>query len=75
MPLVSFYSPWKQQKSRGSFIFLGGIEREQWHEMDEGRVMKVLGSLANYHFGRYSELEQSSVNLTIFPCLHDHLYW
>ena len=49
MPLASFYSPWKQQKTRGSFISLGDIEREQWHEMDEGRVMKVLGSLANYH--------------------------
>ena len=33
MPLVSFYSPWKRQKTSSFLIFLGGIERDQWHEM------------------------------------------
>ena len=33
MPLVSFYSPWKQI----TYVFRmlsGGIERDQWHEID-----------------------------------------
>ena len=33
MPLVSFYTPWKHQKTRG-FLFSGGIEREQCHVMN-----------------------------------------
>ena len=32
MPLVSFDTPWKHQKTFG-FLFSGGIERDQWHEM------------------------------------------
>ena len=33
MPLVSFYTPSKHQKTFGFLMFLGGIERGQWHEM------------------------------------------
>ena len=33
MPLVSFYIPWKHQKTFGFLIFSGGIERGHWHEM------------------------------------------
>ena len=33
MPLVSFYIPWKLQKTRGFLMFSGGIEKDQWHEM------------------------------------------
>ena len=33
MPLVSFYSPWKRQKTFGCLIFSGGIKRERWPEM------------------------------------------
>ena len=33
MPLVSFYTFWKHQKTKGFLVFSGGIEREQWHEM------------------------------------------
>ena len=33
MPLFSFYTSWKHQKTRGFLMFSGGIEREQWHEM------------------------------------------
>ena len=32
MPLVSFYTPEKHQKTRGILIFSGGIERDQWYE-------------------------------------------
>ena len=31
MPLVSFYTPWKDQKTRDHRWY---IERDQWHEMD-----------------------------------------
>ena len=34
MPLVSFYTSWKHQKISGFLMFLGGIERDHWHEMD-----------------------------------------
>ena len=35
IPLVSFYaSPKNRQKTFGFLIFLGGLERDQWHEMD-----------------------------------------
>ena len=33
MPLVSFYTSWKHQKISGFLMFLGGIERDQWHAM------------------------------------------
>ena len=33
MPLISFYTPWKHQKTSDLLMFLGGIERCQWHEM------------------------------------------
>ena len=32
MPLVSFYTPWKYQKTSSFLIFSGGIERDQWHK-------------------------------------------
>ena len=34
MPLVFFFTSWKHQKARGVLRFSGGIERDQWHEMD-----------------------------------------
>ena len=33
MPLVSFYTPRKRQKTKDFLMFSGGIERDQWHEM------------------------------------------
>ena len=33
IPLVSFYTPWKHQKTSGFLIFSGDTEREQWYEM------------------------------------------
>ena len=33
--LISFYTPWKQQKTYCFLMFSEGIERDQWHEMDE----------------------------------------
>ena len=33
MPVISFYTPWKHQKTSGFLMFLGGIERDQLHEM------------------------------------------
>ena len=33
MPLVSFYTPWEYQKTRGFLIFSGVIERDHWHEI------------------------------------------
>ena len=33
MPLVSFYTPSKHQKTYGFLMFSGGVERDQWHEL------------------------------------------
>ena len=33
MPLVSFCAPWKQKKSKRFFNFLGGLEKEEWHQI------------------------------------------
>ena len=33
MPLVSFDTPWKYQKTSGFRMFSGGIERDQCHEV------------------------------------------
>ena len=33
MPLVSFDTPWKHQRTKGFLMFSGGIEKDQWHEM------------------------------------------
>ena len=33
MPLVSFYTPWKHQETKGFLIFSGCIERDEWHDM------------------------------------------
>ena len=34
IPLFSFYTPWKHQKTKGFPMFPRGIERDQCHEMD-----------------------------------------
>ena len=34
MPLVSFYTPWHYQETE-AFLFSGGIEKDQYDEMDE----------------------------------------
>ena len=33
MPRVSFYTPWKHQKTKDLPMFSGGIERDQWDEI------------------------------------------
>ena len=33
VPLISFDTPWKHQKTSGFLMFSGGITRDQWHEM------------------------------------------
>ena len=33
LPLARFYTPWKDQKTKGFLMFSGGIEKDQWHEM------------------------------------------
>ena len=32
--LISFYTPWKHQKTSDFLMLSGGIERNQWHEID-----------------------------------------
>ena len=32
MPLISFDTPWKHQKTRGFRMFSGGIKSDQWNE-------------------------------------------
>ena len=34
MLLVSFYAPWKHQKTRYFLLFSGGKSRNHWHEVD-----------------------------------------
>ena len=34
MPLISFYITWKHKKTFSFLVFSGGIEKDQWHEMD-----------------------------------------
>ena len=42
MPLVSFYTPWKHQKTSGFLMFSGGIERDQWHEIGQVILTKII---------------------------------
>ena len=42
IPLVSFHTPWKHQKTRGFFMFSGGIEWDQWHEIGYSKHDKVI---------------------------------
>ena len=35
MPLVTFYAPWTNQKSRGFPMLSGGVGREQWYEISQ----------------------------------------
>ena len=50
MPLVSFYTPWKQQKTRSFLMFSGGIERDQWHEMGQfnNSFFAILNDIISY---------------------------
>ena len=34
-PLISFYTPYKHQKTKAFLMFSKGIERDQWHETDQ----------------------------------------
>ena len=33
IPLFSYYTPWKHQKTRSFLMFLGDTEKNQWHEI------------------------------------------
>ena len=35
--MVSFYTPWKHKKTSGFRMFLGGIEKDQWHETSQNQ--------------------------------------
>ena len=35
MPMISYYTPWKHQKTRAFLMFSGGKERKQWHKMGQ----------------------------------------
>ena len=39
MPLISFDTPWKHQKTSVFLMFSGSIKRGQWHEMGWWQVM------------------------------------
>ena len=53
VPLISFDTPWKHQKTRSFLMFSGGIKRDQWHEI--GWKKNVFGVLCIiYHFVRRS---------------------
>ena len=43
MALISFYAPWKHQKTSDFLVFSESIERDQWHVMGWGQ--KLLGNL------------------------------
>ena len=46
MPMVSFYTPWKHQKTSGFLMFSGAIERDQWHKMGLGPFITLFWSTA-----------------------------
>ena len=49
--LVSFYIPWKHQKTKGFPMLLTGIEINQWHEMGcKGSVWAVWCEIKKYFF-------------------------
>ena len=39
MPLVSFHTPWKHQKTSGFLKFLRSIERDQLHELGYAKLV------------------------------------
>ena len=41
MQLVSFYNPWKHQKTRGFLMFTGGVERDKWKQQIAIRKKKL----------------------------------
>ena len=45
MSLVSFYTPWKHQKTKDFPMFSGGIERDQWDEI--GQRQQGIGFIKN----------------------------
>ena len=42
VPLVSFYTPSKHQKTTGFLMFRGGIERDHWHSLTGDRKRSVV---------------------------------
>ena len=47
MPLVSFYTSWKHQKTRSFHMFSGGIERNQWNEMGSINTVMSLSKISS----------------------------
>ena len=41
MQLVSFYIPWKHQKTRGFLMFTGRVERDKWKQQIAIRKKKL----------------------------------
>ena len=38
--MVSFYNPWNSQKNSGLLDFSEGLERDQWHKMDQQEILR-----------------------------------
>ena len=71
-PLVYFYTPWKHQKTSVFLMFLGGIERDQWHEM--GKIIKTFVLLIEF-FSSQNLFWFSWVLIKIFWSFKEKLYW
>ena len=65
MLLVSFYTPWKHQKTSGFLIFPGGLERN-WDEMGQDQCF--------YH-EQTSQLICRTNEPTGFSMMWDIRYW
>ena len=78
MPLISFDTPWKHQKTKGFLIFSEGIKRDQWHEMGELILNQkvflftaLIVFLGNYFL--YCILDNSVLlyfNIILFPIVY-----
>ena len=57
-PMFHFYTPWKHQKTRGFFIFSGGVEIE--HLLKMGKVLVFV----------FIFIDSSISNVRCFSCFH-----
>ena len=51
MPLISFDTRWKHQKTRGFLMISGGTKRDQWHEIGRWDCRGVFRTLPYIHDG------------------------
>ena len=74
MTLVSFYTPWKHQKTSRFLMLTRGIEKNQWHEIGRTNIFPLHTPLDKQIFSYSTKRNSSNVGDSISYCQSYHAW-